>query len=168
MPKVGKKADPGGPQQMALDFDYRQVEAVAAKVRAITSPAPSTEGTANIREKLRLAIKHALKQCCLSRVQVAGEMSHLLGDVEISRYMLDTWTAESKEGHRFPAEYLPAFCRVTDSTEPLELLAEASGCFAMPGQDALRAQMQKIEEEIKRLNSQKRTMGVLIKTAGGE
>ncbi|WP_035218577.1 hypothetical protein [Desulfatibacillum aliphaticivorans] len=167
MPKVRKKTDAKGPQQMALDFDYRQVEAVAAKVRALKS-APSTEGTANVREKLRISIKHALKQCPLSRVQVAGEMSHLLGDVEISRYMLDTWTAESKEGHRFPAEYLPAFCRVTDNTEPLELLAEASGCFAMPGQDALRAQMQKIEEEIKRLSSQKRTMSVLIKTAGGE
>ena len=62
-----------------------------------------------MREKLRLAIKHALKQCPLSRVQVAGEMSHLIGDVEVTRFMLDTWTAESKEGHRFPAEYLPGF-----------------------------------------------------------
>jgi hypothetical protein len=38
----------------------------------------------------------------LSRYQVAAKMSELL-DVDITKTMLDSWTAESKEQHRFPA-----------------------------------------------------------------
>ena len=145
---------------------FDMVEAIQKQVKAVEEP--PTEGTANIREKLRIAIKHSLKNCPLSHVQVAGEMSHLLGDVEVTRFMLDTWTAESKKGHRFPAEYIPAFCQVTGCREPLRILAEASGWFAMPGEDALRSQMQRLEEEAKKITNKKKELAVLLKTAGGE
>ncbi|MBI9078089.1 MAG: hypothetical protein JEZ02_22015 [Desulfatibacillum sp.] len=161
MAKRKKRIDYGGPKQLNL-FDMARV--VAEKVKAFE--ASPTEGTGNVAEKLRIAIKASLKSCPLSRHQVAGEMSHLIGNVEVTKYMLDAWTCESKEGHRFPAEFLPAFCQVTDCREPLRVLAEASGWFALPGEDALRSQMQKIEEEIKRMKSQKQEISVLIKRAG--
>jgi len=74
---------------------------------------------------------------------------------EISKYMLDTWTAESKDYHRFPAEFLPAFCQAVGSYEPLRFLAEKAGVFVLPGQEALRSEIKKIEEEIKKLQKQR-------------
>lgn len=74
---------------------------------------------------------------------------------EISKYMLDTWTAESKEYHRFPAEYLPAFCQAVDSYEPLQFMAEKAGVFMLPGPEALRSEIKKIEEEIRKLQKQR-------------
>lgn len=164
MPKIRTKADGNGPEQMSL-FDMAQ--AVAEQVQA--SRQPTTEGSCNIKTRLRVALKSALKASPLSRAQVVGEMGHLLGDgVEVSQYMLDTWTAESKDGHRIPAEYLPAFCIATGSREPLVALAEASGWFALPGPDALRSQMQRLDEEAKRLAAKRRELSVLLKTAGGK
>lgn len=116
---------------------------------------PSNEGSLNVREQLRVAINEALKGCPLSRWEVAGSMSHLLG-VEISKYMIDAWTAESKDGHRFPAEYLPAFCEVTGDRRPLSILATAAGLFALPGPDALRSEIQRLDEEAKRISREKR------------
>ncbi|ACL05268.1 hypothetical protein Dalk_3580 [Desulfatibacillum aliphaticivorans] len=163
MPKKKKRADHDGPTQMNL-FDA--VDAIQKQVKAVE--APPTEGTANVRDQLRIALSYALKKCPLSRPQVAGEMSHLLGDSEVTKFMLDTWTAESKEGHRIPAEFLPAFCQVTGCREPLRILAEASGWFAMPGQDALRSQMQRLDEEARKIKEKKRELSVLLKTTGSK
>lgn len=124
------------------------------------------EGSLNLREPLRVAFASALKRCSMSRWEVAGKMSHLLG-CEITKFMLDAWTAESKDGHRFPAEYLPAFCQVTGDREALTALAEAAGLFAMPGPDALRSEIQKLDEEAKRINSEKRKRLQFLKEMEG-
>ena len=120
------------------------------------------EGSANIRERLRMAVVEAIKQCPLSRWEIAGKMSHLLG-VEVSKYQIDAWTAESKEGHRLPAEYMPAFCMVTGDNGPLRMMAETAGLFAMPGPDALRAETQKLDEDIKRLQREKRKRELFLR-----
>ena len=124
------------------------------------------EGRMNMRTQLRNAINSALKKCRLSRWEVAGKMSHLLG-VEISKFMLDAWTAESKVEHRFPAEYLPAFCAVTGDNGPLSLLAEKAGLYALPGPDALRSEIQRIDEEAKRLAAEKRKRMQFLKEMEG-
>jgi len=117
-------------------------------------PTDAAEGAANVRNALRRTINAAISACPLSRHQIAGEMSHLLG-VDVTKTMIDTWTAESKEGHRFPAEYLPAFCRATGSRAPLDVLAEAAGLFVMPGPDALRAEAQRYAEEERTARAEK-------------
>ncbi|MBN1104720.1 MAG: hypothetical protein JXL84_14980 [Deltaproteobacteria bacterium] len=128
-------------------------------LRSVTQgqePHCGDEGSLNIRERLRLAMVEAIKGCRpLSRWEIAGRMSHLLG-VEISKYMLDAWTAESKGFHRMPAEYLPAFCVVTGSRKPLEVLASTAGMFALPGPEALRAEIQRFAEEERRARREKR------------
>lgn len=144
-----KKIDP---RQVTI-FDYlerRQAE------RAAAGPA---DGTFDIDRRLRDAISKALAGCKLSRFGVAARMSELIGS-EVTKSQLDSWTAESKEGHRFPAAYLPAFCAAVGSTEPLTLLTELCGVFLLPGPAALRAEIHKIEEDIaeKRKEKRKREM----------
>lgn len=125
------------------------------------SPGPGPGGL-NIQYQLQGIITQCIKRCPLSRWQIAGKMSELLNQ-EISKYMLDTWTAESKEYHRFPAEYLPAFCAVTGSFEPLRLLAEKANVFVVPGPEALRGEIERYRQEIKRLQKEMRKREVFLR-----
>jgi len=126
-----------------------------------TDPGP---GSLNIQFQLQAVISDCIKHCPLSRWEIAGKMGELLNQ-DISKYMLDTWTAESKEYHRFPAEFLPAFCEAVGSFEPLRILAEKAGVFMLPGPEALRAEINKIEQEIKRLQKQRQKRQLFLKEA---
>ncbi|MDH4317116.1 MAG: hypothetical protein OEV64_01880 [Desulfobulbaceae bacterium] len=137
-------------------IDKRQLNLfeVLKNCPAVNASKP-TEGSLNIQAQLRSSLVHAIKNCSLSRHQIAGEMSHLLGH-EVSKTTLDSWTAESKERNRIPAEYLPAFCKITGDRDPLRILAEAGDMYAMPGPEALRAEIQKYDEEERKARAEKR------------
>jgi len=114
------------------------------------------EGSLNIHDLLHEACLHALQQALpTSRWEIAGRISNLLG-VEVTKYQIDAWIAESKNGHRIPAAYIPAFCVATSCNEPLRVLAEAAGVFTLPGPDALRSEIRKIEEQTEALHRKKK------------
>jgi hypothetical protein len=119
-------------------------------------------GSFDIDRQFRESISQALKNCPLSRWQVAARMSELTGQ-EITKAMLDSWTAESKEAHRFPATYLPAFCEAVGCSDPLRILGKLVGVFVMPGPEALRAEIQRIEEDINRQQTEKRKRMMFLK-----
>lgn len=138
MAKTRTRIDKADPRQLSL-FDLLQA---AQELR----PQESVEGSLNVHTRLCHALTSAIKQSGpLSRWEIAGRMSHLLG-TEITKFQIDAWTAESKEGHRIPAEYLPAFCTATGSREPLQILTDIAGLFCLPGPDALRAEIQRYAE----------------------
>ncbi|MDD2367637.1 MAG: hypothetical protein PHN84_15925 [Desulfuromonadaceae bacterium] len=115
-----------------------------------------------ISARLLAAVKLAIKQAPKSRETLADDMSELAGtDVTIG--MINNWTAESHP-HRMPAELLPAFCAATGSTEPLRIMAEVAGLFTVQGPDALRAEIQKLDEEEKRVAAEKRKHKLLLQT----
>lgn len=147
MAKVRKRIDRASGQMSLFDLLTKAQQEPESEL--------SREGVANVQDRLRLALCAAIKQSPLSRWEIAGQMSHLLGH-EISKYSLDAWTAESKDGHRLPAEYLPAFCQVTGDRTPITILAEVGGMFAMPGPQALRAEIQKYDEQERKARAEKR------------
>ena len=112
------------------------------KKRAIDTVAP---GSYNISCRLRSELSEGLKICAMSRYEVAAKMSDLVG-VEITKSQLDSWTAESKEFHRFPAEYLPAFCAVTGHKEPLHIMARLVQCYLLESEEALLAELGRIDQ----------------------
>ena len=132
------------------------------------SHTPTTgEGHFRIIEKLKTSMRGAIKGCPLSRHQIAGEMSHLLGE-SITKEMIDSWTRESDEQNGYPkrhipAEYLPAFCQVTRCHEPLQIMCQLLGIFVLPGPEALRADIQKVDEQIKELQAQKKKQLMFLK-----
>jgi len=150
MAKRRKKIDNRGPQQLSLFDEIRRIQQDLVAAR----PSP-TEGSLNIAEKLRRSMINAIKTSGKDRFQITGEMSHMVGR-QITKMMLDSWTAESKPGNRPPADILPAFCKTTANTEPLEILNEAAGIFGLPGPDALRAEIQKYAEQERRARAEKR------------
>ena len=80
-------------------------------------PATKPGGSFNIDHQFRGAISEALKRCPLSRYQVVARMSELT-DTDITKTMLDSWTAESKEQHRFPAIFCRRSARRSDARSP--------------------------------------------------
>jgi len=132
----------------------------------------SDAGRFRIIEDLRESLRTAIKNSPFSRHQIAGEMSHLLQET-VTKEQIDSWTRESDEmngrsSRHIPAEYLPAFCQVTGSRAPIEVMGRLCGAFVLPGPDALRAEIQKIEENIKAAHDQKRQRLALLKAIGGK
>jgi len=128
---------------------------------------PKASGSMDIDRQFREAISEALKNCPLSRWQVAARMSELTGQ-EITKAMLDSWTAESKENHRFPAIFLPAFCEAVGCSEPMKILGRPVGVFVLPGPEALRAEIRRLEEEIGKKQQEKKKRLIFLKEMEGE
>jgi len=109
-------------------------------------------GDLNISLRIRDAISQALRKSKLSRYQIAALMSELTGS-DISKTMLDAYSADSKEYHRFPLEWVPAFIRATGDEAILKAVAEAAGCQVVSGDEAVYAEIARLErqeEEIRR------------------
>jgi hypothetical protein len=119
----------------------------------------------NVSNQLRNLLSEGLKRCELSRWEVAARMSELM-ETEVTKTQLDSWTAESKEYHRFPAEYLPAFCRATGFVEPLRIMAELVGCYLLESTEALMADLGRINQVKRNLNLREKEIRQYLKTVG--
>lgn len=101
-------------------------------------------GSLEIGAELKHLLSDLMKASPLSRHQIAARMSELVGH-DISKNQLDTWTAESREGWRFPVEYLPAFEAALETHELTAFLASLRGAKLYVGKAALEAQLGKLE-----------------------
>ncbi len=70
-------------------------------------------------------------------------MSELVGH-EVTKHQLDSWTAESREGWRFPLEYLPALEVALETHALTAWLADLRGARLSVGREALEAQLGKV------------------------
>ncbi len=131
---------------------------------ANSNPEP---GSMDIDRAFREAVSLDLKECPLSRYQVVAVMSELIGQ-DITKAMLDSWTADSKEQHRFPAIFLPAFCEATGGSRTLRLLGNVSKRYVMDGPDALRADIRRDEELIREIRKRKQKKQVVLSAMEGE
>lgn len=143
----------GLPSSQRVGDDARQgsfLQALEDGPPHAPAPPPPTRREAaslNIQFKLRAALSHAIKQSPLSRAQIAAQMADLLfGDAigeegDVTASMLNKWTAPGSDAWRFPAEYLPAFCLVTQNAAPLALLSECTGYGLTRGEAAARAEL---------------------------
>lgn len=92
-----------------------------------------------VRETLADLLGSAALQGC-DRHEVAARISRLANH-EISKHMLDRYTAPSADGWRFPLEALPALTQATGDYRLLELVAQACGCRVYRGEEALLAEI---------------------------
>lgn len=118
-------------------------------------------GSLDIDSQLRAAASEDLRNAAdasgrpLSRYEVAARMSELIGR-EITGTMLNNYTADAHDRHNFPCQYLPAFVTATGGQRrAFDVLSRTAGLFALPGAEALRAEIQHLEEDIKRKKDEK-------------
>lgn len=104
--------------------------------------------------ELRQALSRALKDCPESRYEVAAKMSELLGD-EVSKNMLDAYTAESREGHQISVLRFIALIAATNAYELLDIVAGKLGCRVLRGDEVVAAELGSIDREIADLKARK-------------
>jgi len=114
------------------------------QARAVASP--SIQGKTSVDAVVRAIISDALKRCPLSRYEAAAKMSDILG-VEITKSQLDSWSAESKENHRFPLVYTGAFCHATGDKTLARYIAQLCDGYFIEGREALQLELGRIEEQ---------------------
>lgn len=138
------------------------------KAQALSNQSSSPPlGSLDIDSEFRAAVSADIKASPLSRPQIAAHMSDLAGQ-EITDSMLYSWTAESKDHHRFPCQFLPAFVVVTGGRRAFECLSRRSGLFALPGPEALRAEIHRLDEQIKDLQEEKSKRKLFLKEIDAE
>lgn len=119
-------------------------------------------GALDVGLPVRHLISDLLKASSLNRYEIAARMSELLGH-EITKHQLDSWTAESREGWRFPLEYLPAFEVAVETHQITTWLADLRGCKVLVGKEALDAEIGKLErlkeDAARRIKQLKHAMG---------
>lgn len=120
-------------------------------------------GALDINMQFRHVLSDEIKKSPLSRHQIAARMSELLGH-EVTKHQLDSWTAESRDGWRFPLEYLPALEVALETHEVLTWLAGIRGAKLAVGCEALETQLGKLE----RMKGELRKQEAAIKKLLGE
>jgi hypothetical protein len=124
-------------------------------------PAPATApGSLACRTEIAHIMSEALKGH--DRYEIASKMSRLLGR-DISKHMLDAYTAESREDHIPPFDTAIAFDLATGSNVLTEFAAKKLGARLSAGKDALDAKLGHLErirdEAAKQIKQLKRVMG---------
>lgn len=107
---------------------------------------PNRPGSLACDRELRHVLSGVLKQAEGDRYAISAEMSRLVG-TDITKHQIDSWAAESREGWRFPLAYAPAFEAACNSYALTEWLAELRGCRVLVGEEALLAELGRIERE---------------------
>ena len=135
-------------------------DSIAGRPEQLSLLAPHllTEGhLADVPHALKAALVAAIKPCPLSRYQIVAQISEAMSR-DVTKAMLDQYTAESADAYRVPAELIPAFCLVTGSRVPLKVLAGAMRCVVLGPEEEqefevtrLRMQRAELDQRIKAL-----------------
>ncbi len=143
-------------------FDY--IKEAERLTRQSAEPAP---GSLDVEQEMKAAVAEDLKHAIdvsgreLSRAEVAARMTDLAG-AEITLTHLNNWTAPSHP-HSMPAKYLPALVIATGGRRSFETLSRRAGLFALPSAEALRAEIQKMDEEMKLIKKEKAKRQMYLK-----
>lgn len=126
-------------------------------------PREPVDGALDLSKQLRAMISLALKECAKDRHEVAAVMSRLTGQ-NISKHQLDSWTAESREGWRFPLEYLAALEVACETHAITAWIVSVRGGKLLIGKEALEAELGKLTRQQQEISNRAKA---LKKTLGG-
>ncbi len=134
------------PRQMTLDELFE-----------LPHPAVAAPASMNFDKEIRHLLSSALKQTSKSRYEVCARMSELIG-CEISISMLNAWTAESREGWRFPFAYAIPFEIACETFCLTEFMARQRGCKVYAGDEVRQAEIGRLESQMEELAAKLKTL----------
>lgn len=135
-------------------IDAPQYEQLSLFADEQTTPAP---GSLDIGGRIRAALKAAIKRCPRSRHHIAAAMSDALQH-DVSKAQLDAWTSPSHEAHRFPVEYIAAFCSATSDHTLVETIAELAGGTFVPGPELVDLELGRLAMQERRLRERRKQL----------
>jgi len=126
------------------------------------APAPNP-ASMNYGAEVAALLSTMFAESGMDRFQIAAEMSRLTGR-EVSKYMLDAWTSESRDAYNIPFYLVPAAEAACKSHAMSSWLATKRGARLAVGRDALNAEYGKLKamsDDIKRrMQAMERMLGV--------
>lgn len=97
------------------------------------------------RREISHLVSVAIEGAPCDRYELAAMMSRL-ADKEVSKAMLDGWSAESREAFNLPFYLVPAFEEACVTHALGNWLAEKRGSRLLIGKEALTAELGKLEQ----------------------
>jgi len=106
--------------------------------------------------RLKIAMKEAVKQSSMSREQIVDEINRLAeyegltcsGRAQRVTYAIfDKWLAPSSKGHIIPLKLLPLFCHAVGSLLPLKALASVLNADVIGAGEKKLLEWAKVEKE---------------------
>ena len=122
----------------------RATDTMTGDLFEVPIPAASLPGALDYGMAVRRLLADAIKASYINASQIAARMSELIGH-PISEHQLHAWTAPSREGWRFPLEYLPAFEAAAETHALTAWLAATRGGRLLVGREALNAELGRLE-----------------------
>ena len=113
----------------------------------ITHAYPMTPGAWRFRDEIARAMGDAIKSSPKGRVQIAADMSLLLG-FKVTVNILDKYTSVKATKHIPNMEFSIAFDAATESTALASLHASKLGCRVMPAMLAELVRLEQLKGEI--------------------
>lgn len=124
---------------------------------SVPQPASLDSPTMDLKVAIARAMGDALRKCDGDRYEIAARISRTLGR-DVSKGMLDAYTAPSKDTHIPNLAFCIAFDAATGQNELLNLYARLRGGRALMGEDALRAELGRLEVQYEELGKQRRAI----------
>ncbi len=135
---------------------------------AFDPPAPATAAAALAGLDARVArmVGEALNSDARAREVIAAEMAVLLED-DVSRAMLDAWSAPGKGQHNISFARMMAFIAVTKRFDLLDRELRAIGATVLVGEETLTARVGHLHAQMNRIQDELRTLKRIAPEIGG-
>jgi hypothetical protein len=118
-------------------------------------PGPAEEGgLAGVDRQIAGAVSKVLKEDSRSRYEIAGCMSAML-DAEVSKSMLDAYSAEAREAHNISLARFLALIACTQRFDVLNDLCRPIGCTVLVGDEVATLELGHVEAEMERLKARR-------------
>ena len=122
----------------------------------------------DLQHELRGACAQALKLARRrgkSRERVVDEMNALLPNLKkpITKRKLDSWMAESREDHEWPARFIPLLCHVCECDLPLRVMANQILMDLADQRDRYARRLGELEIETSNSNREKQQIKNLLR-----
>ena len=133
------------------DVRYRQMNLPLTNLKSFDEAAGSYSRKSAVQE----AIRRTLRDCQLSREEIADEMTRLVSE-KVTVSHIANWTAESKNGWRMPLEYAAAFYVITGDPGVVKAALARSGIGVLDDRDYDLFELGKIVAEERTRSKKKR------------
>ena len=124
-------------------------------------PAREEGDLAGLTAQIASACGRALKEDTRSREEIAGRMSALLGE-GITRWMLDAYASEARDGHNVSASRFLALIAATERFDILDAVITKIGARALVGAEVHAARLGHLLAARTQLDEQIRTLRPMV------
>lgn len=141
---MSKRTPAMDPAQLAFSFD-------------LDPTAPRQGAFAEIDRMFASGVSRILKEDPRTRFEIAADLSELL-DAEVTKWTLDAWAAEAKDGHKVPATRLLLLAAITGRADVLNALLRPFGFAVLAGEEIYLAEIGHLEAKRRAIDSRLRAL----------